>query len=269
MTDAVPVVDPGEMPPDGHRARSGPAGLGGLAVVLIGGEPNVGTAEVVARVARAGGHVLRVLEPRLVAGLVDPEVLDGCAAATTDVVLVDLDAGGDLDLVGRLRALRPDLHLLTVEGPDQAVDAACALDAGADDHLPWPFAPRLLAARLRVVARRRPLSGGRPSATALRYGDLVVEPVARRATLAGLPLALTRRELDLLLHLARNPRRVISREELLEHAWRSSSDWQGVATVTEHIRRLRPKLHRPPAVAPVIATVRGDGYRFDPPEPSR
>ena len=75
---------------------------------------------------------------------------------------------------------------------------------------------------------------------------------------------LTAKEFDLLLFLASSPRQVFSRQQLLQHVWSSSSEWQDQATVTEHVRRVRRKIEEDPDRPQRIRTVRGVGYRFDP-----
>lgn len=75
---------------------------------------------------------------------------------------------------------------------------------------------------------------------------------------------MTRREVELLCHLATHPRQTFSRHELLRTVWRSSSDWQSEATVTEHVRRLRTKIEAGPLKPTRIITLRGIGYRFEP-----
>ena len=101
-------------------------------------------------------------------------------------------------------------------------------------------------------------------APTLRYGELHINENTHEVHLGGALLELTTKEFALLAFLARSPRQVFSREQLLEHVWESSSEWQNEATVTEHIRRLRAKLEADPDKPRWITTVRGVGYRFEP-----
>ncbi|MCU1455885.1 MAG: two-component sensor histidine kinase [Acidimicrobiales bacterium] len=104
----------------------------------------------------------------------------------------------------------------------------------------------------------------------LRFGDLAIDLSSREVWLRQQPVELTRREFDLLSHLVLERGRTITREHLLEVAWSSSARWQTAATITEHVRRLRLKLEEDPSDPRLIVTVRGTGYRFDPPdEPHR
>jgi DNA-binding response OmpR family regulator len=111
-------------------------------------------------------------------------------------------------------------------------------------------------------------SGRRDRKTArgngLQYGPLRIDPVTREVEIDGVLITLTAKEFDLTLFLASAPRQVFSRQQLLEHVWSSSSDWQDEATVTEHIRRVRRKIESDPDHPRWITTVRGVGYRFEP-----
>jgi DNA-binding winged helix-turn-helix (wHTH) protein len=90
----------------------------------------------------------------------------------------------------------------------------------------------------------------------------VVDRTLHRVELDGETLDLTPKEFDLLAFLAASPDQVYSREELLEHVWGSTQDWQDPATVTEHVRRLRLKLEADPSNPRWLQTVRGVGYRL-------
>ena len=96
----------------------------------------------------------------------------------------------------------------------------------------------------------------------IELGRLVVDRTMHRVELDGELLDLTPKEFDLLAFLAASPDQVYSREELLEHVWGSTQDWQDPATVTEHVRRLRLKLEADPASPRWLQTVRGVGYRL-------
>ncbi len=98
----------------------------------------------------------------------------------------------------------------------------------------------------------------------LLFDDLHIDPQAREVTLGGRAVALTRREFDLLLFMARHPRQVFSKASLLEAVWSSDTTWQSEATVTEHVRRLRMKLGYGKSSSRGLTTVWGVGYRFEP-----
>ncbi len=115
-------------------------------------------------------------------------------------------------------------------------------------------------ARVEAVLRRTHPSGDEPELP-LRFGELEVHAAARRVLRAGEELALTQREFDLLLFLARHPARVFTREELMKRVWGFAS-YADTSTVTVHLRRLRTKIERDPARPCHVETVRGVGYRF-------
>jgi DNA-binding winged helix-turn-helix (wHTH) protein len=101
-----------------------------------------------------------------------------------------------------------------------------------------------------------------PATGRIELGRLVVDRTLHRVELDGQTLDLTPKEFDLLAFLAASPDQVYSREELLEHVWGSTQDWQDPATVTEHVRRLRLKLEADPSNPRWLQTVRGVGYRL-------
>jgi two-component system response regulator ResD len=177
-----------------------------------------------------------------------------------DVVVLDLGLP-DEDGLLLLRTVRAagDVAVVVVTGRGAEPDRVAGLELGADDYLVKPFSQRELSARIGAVLRRR-----RPAAPALlRFGPLVIDTEAREALVLERPIALTRREYDLLVFLARNPGRSYSHEQLLSAVWDSTSEWQSSSTVSEHVYRLRRKLRLADG-APRIATVHGVGYRFDP-----
>jgi DNA-binding response OmpR family regulator len=141
--------------------------------------------------------------------------------------------------------------------PDGSNDLfASVLRIGADDCAFVPTSASVLAARLAAVHRRsgRTVSGG--------DDWLVIDELAHSVSVHGSELRLTPIEFSLLAYLARHPRQVLTRDQLLSAVWASDAKWQSRATVTEHVRRLRLRLG---AAACTITTVYGIGYRFDPP----
>jgi DNA-binding response OmpR family regulator len=175
-----------------------------------------------------------------------------------DLMLPDVDG---LDVLSELRE-GSGVPTIIVSGRGDEADLVLGLRSGADDYVVKPFSPRELAARVHAVLRRATMAAGAPSH--LRFGDLEVDVEGRVVRIDGERVTLTRQEFDLLVAMATRPGRACTREELLEWAWGSSSDFQDPATVTEHVRRLRQKLDQSPGARVHIATVRGVGYRFDP-----
>jgi DNA-binding response OmpR family regulator len=154
--------------------------------------------------------------------------------------------------------------MLTARGEE--TDRIVGLELGADDYLTKPFSPRELAVRVRNLLRRAttPYAGiGQP----LEFGDVEINATTREIRKGGEPLKLTLKEFDLLTFLASHPRRVFSREQLMDQVWGYRSELD-TGTLTVHIRRLRAKIEADPRHPELIVTVWGVGYRFDPPQPA-
>jgi DNA-binding response OmpR family regulator len=147
--------------------------------------------------------------------------------------------------------------MLTARGEE--TDRIVGLELGADDYVTKPFSPRELAVRVRNVLRR---SG--PAAVEserLSFGPYVLDSAARELRLDGTLLKLTAKEFDLLWFLASHPRRVFSREQLMDGVWGYTTALD-TGTVTVHIRRLREKIEADPSRPRFLETVWGVGYRF-------
>lgn len=196
------------------------------------------------------------------------EASDGAAAldaferSSIDLVLLDLmlpEVHG-LEVLRRLRATADvPVILLTALGDER--DRVAGLELGADDYVVKPFSPREVAARVRSVLRR----SGRPeSPVTIEFGDVFLDVERRVVQRDGEDLELTRLEFELLVFLASNPGRVVSRDEALRSVWDSSPEWQDPATVTVHVRRLRQKLEVNPSEPVHLLTAYGIGYRFEP-----
>jgi DNA-binding response OmpR family regulator len=204
-------------------------------------------------------------------GFAVTEAGDGAAALAQieddrpDLVVLDLSLPGvgGLDVLRRVRdteGTSPPLPVIVLSGRSGETDRIIGLDLGADDYLVKPFSPGELAARVRSVLRRSRACG----AQAKPADGLWVDETSRDVTLDGCPVDLTAREFDLLAFLARHPRQVFTRAQLLHHVWGSDKGWQGEATVTEHVHRLRQKLGSAADGRPIVQTVRGVGYRMEP-----
>lgn len=187
----------------------------------------------------------------------------------TDLVVLDVSLGVDDGrmVLARIRE-SGDLPVILISGKGDTADRVLGLRLGADDFLPKPFSPVELVARVETILRRsraqRPAAPPAQSQDGLPDHGLRVNEVTREVTIDGQPVELTAKEFDLLAFLARSPRQVFSRGQLLEHVWSSRSEWQDEATVTEHVRRVRHKIEPDAAKPRWITTVRGVGYRFEP-----
>jgi DNA-binding response OmpR family regulator len=181
-------------------------------------------------------------------------------ALTPEIGLVILDLSlpgmGGLELLGRLRAERPDIPVLVLTARDALDQKVRALDLGADDYMTKPFALDELLARLRALTRR----SDQRSADAIEVGDLRLDLLSRRATRAGTAIELSTREFTLLEYLMRHPGQVLSRVQILATVWEYDFDPQS-NVVDVYVRYLRRKVDVPGAPS-LIETVRGTGYRF-------
>ena len=175
-----------------------------------------------------------------------------------DVMLPELDG---FSVLTKLRKER-DIPVILLTARTEEPDRVPGLELGADDYVVKPFSPRELVARVRSVLRRSAAVTTTPEV--LEFGDLVIDEQAREVSLRGAVVEMTPKEFDLIAFLARSPRQVFSRAQLLEHVWDSSADWQDPSTVTVHVRRLRRKLESDPENPRWITTVWGVGYRFEP-----
>jgi DNA-binding response OmpR family regulator len=174
-----------------------------------------------------------------------------------DVMLPGRDG---LDVCRWIRS-RSDLPIIMLTARGEEADRIVGLELGADDYVTKPFSPRELAVRVRNLLKRAstaPVLG--PS---MRFGEVELDADAREVRKAGTPLRLTLKEFDLLWFLASHPRRVYSREQLMESVWGYSSALD-TGTVTVHVRRLREKVEDDPSHPRHLETVWGAGYRFSP-----
>jgi two-component system, OmpR family, response regulator MtrA len=178
----------------------------------------------------------------------------------SDVVLIDIMLPG-LDGFEVCRSVRrtSDVPIVMVTARADTHDVVAGLEAGADDYLTKPFAPKELSARIRALMRR----ARKPDATTttMRFGDLEIIPDAGVVRRAGTELHLTKTEFRLLCELASSPGRVFSREVLLERVWGYGYFGDG-RLVDVHVRRLRTKIEADPANPRHVATVRGLGYKL-------
>jgi len=230
----------------------------------------------------AGGPVARVLvvddDPAirdlLTAGLAEdgyrvdtaPDVPTArtklASTPSPELVILDILLAGDdgLGLLGDIRRTS-SVPVILLTGKGRETDRIVGLKLGADDYVVKPFSLGELSARIESVLRR---ANPKPANPTRDFGRLAVDTATREVRVDGEVRETTAKEFDLLAFLVNSPRQVFSREQILDHVWGSSSEWQDSATVTEHIRRIRKKIEDDPDKPRWIATVRGVGYRFEP-----
>jgi len=224
-------------------------------VLVVDDEPTI--VEVVARYLERAGYRTRVAGDGL-------EAIDAVALDRPDLVVLDLMLPGldGLEVMRRLRGQGPGgipVILLTAKGEES--DRVIGLRLGADDYVVKPFSPAELIARVDAVLRRveAPTEHEEP----LDFGELVIDPAGRRVFVRDEEMALTQREFDVLLFMARHPGQVFSRHQLMDAVWQYSF-YSDTSTVTVHVRRLRAKIESDPSQPRYIQTVWGVGYRFQP-----
>lgn len=195
------------------------------------------------------------------------EALDLHDRIAPDLVVLDLSLpdGDGRDVCRELRR-RGEVPILMLTARGTETDRIIGLELGADDYVVKPFSGDEVIARIRAILRRAmrdATAAGPPPAS--RIGPLYVDPAARRATLDGEDLELSRKEFDLLERLVRDAGRVVTREDLMAEVW--DENWFGsTKTLDVHIGWLRRKLGDDPSSARFIHTVRGVGFRFSAPE---
>ena len=181
-----------------------------------------------------------------------------------DLVLLDIMLPGlsGREVLKRIRFRRPGLPVLMLTARDDMQNKVGALDSGADDYMTKPFAFEELLARMRALVRR----ADQPQASRLEAGDLQVDLLSRRVVRGGKQVEISAREFALLEYFMRHPGQVLSRQQILSAIWDYTFD-PGSNVVDVYVRYLRRKLDRR-GEASLISTVRGAGYRFEPPAPA-
>ena len=175
-----------------------------------------------------------------------------------DIMLPDLDG---LEVLRRMRAAGDDAPVLFLTAKDTVDDRVVGLTAGGDDYVTKPFSLEEVVARLRGLLRRSGRAVSDAVDPEIRVGDLVLNEESYEVTRAGRSIELTATEFELLRYLMRNPRRVLSKMQILDRVW--SYDFEGRSSIVEiYISYLRKKIDA--GQAPMIHTVRGVGYLIKP-----
>lgn len=178
-------------------------------------------------------------------------------AVVLDVMLPDMSG---LEVLGKLRDHLPGLPVLLLTARDAVEDRIAGLSAGGDDYVTKPFSLEEVVLRLRGLLRRNGISAADNTAQ-LIVGDLILDEDSHEVTRGGEAILLTTTEFEVLRFLMHNPRRVMSKTQILDHVW--SYDFGGRSNIVElYISYLRKKIDS--GRAPMIHTLRGAGYVLKP-----
>ena len=178
-------------------------------------------------------------------------------ALVLDMMLPDFDG---MEVMRRIRAEQPDVPVIFLTAKDGVTDRIAGLTAGGDDYVTKPFSLEEVIARLRGLLRRSGATTVRPD-TQIVVGDLILDEDSHEVTRGGEPVHLTATEFELLRFLMRNPKRVLSKAQILDRVW--NYDFGGQANVVElYISYLRKKIDA--NREPMIHTMRGAGYVLRP-----
>jgi DNA-binding response OmpR family regulator len=177
-----------------------------------------------------------------------------------DLMLPEVDG---LSLTRWLRD-RSNVPIIMLTARRAEADRIAGLEMGADDYVVKPFSPQELVSRVRAVMRRlgREQSEAEPE-RALSFDGLSIDPLSRVVRVQADEIELTAKEFDMLYLLARHPKQVFTREQLLDRVW-GGAQYIDPGTVTVHVRRLREKLELDPSKPTRLLTVWGVGYKFEP-----
>ncbi|HLF75511.1 MAG TPA: response regulator transcription factor [Anaerolineales bacterium] len=225
-------------------------------ILVVEDEPSI--AEVVSLyLKRAGYNVQTASDGKQAMNIFERQV--------PDFVILDLMLPG-IDGFSLTRWLRDrsNVPIIMLTARREEIDRIAGLEMGADDYVVKPFSPQELVSRVRAVFRRlgqeqvqaepeRPLS----------FSGLVIDPRSRVVTVEDADIELTVKEFDMLYLLARHPKQVFTRDQLLERVW-GGAQYIDPGTVTVHVRRLREKIEADPSRPTRLLTVWGVGYKFEP-----
>jgi DNA-binding response OmpR family regulator len=232
--------------------------VSGEKILVVDDEPSI--REIVSLYLKRSGFAVSTAADGQVA-------IDELARQSFDLVVLDLmlPKVDGLEITRRLRATS-QTPIIMLTARSEEIDRILGLEMGADDYVTKPFSPQELVSRVRAVLRRTQRAqqtildtGERP----LVYGALRIDPQKRLVEARGQEIMLTAREFDLLWLLARHPRQVFNRDQLLDLVW-GITEYIDASTITVHVRRLREKIEADPANPRYIQTMWGVGYKFEP-----
>ncbi|HVN53569.1 MAG TPA: response regulator transcription factor [Anaerolineaceae bacterium] len=224
-------------------------------ILVIEDEPSVG--EVVQLYLRRAGYAVSLVTN----GTAALKVLE---KQIPMLVILDLMLpGSDGWEITRWLRQRSDVPIIILTARREETERIAGLEMGADDYVVKPFSPQELVSRVRAVMRRVRAGEADTVEQSLAFDGLQIDPQTRLVSVDGEEKTLTVKEFDLLWLMARHPRQVFTRDQLLERIW-GLADYIDPGTVTVHIRRLREKIETDPSNPHYLQTVWGVGYKFEP-----
>jgi DNA-binding response OmpR family regulator len=224
-------------------------------ITIVEDEPSI--SEIVSLYLKRAGYTVSAYADGLTAS-------EALSRQLPDLVILDVMLPGvDGFVLTRQLRDRSDVPIILLTSRREEADRIAGLELGADDYVVKPFSPQELVSRVRAVLRRTRTSVEPITEHALTIGDLSINPQTRSVSLGGQEITLTAKEFDMLYYLARRPRQVFTRDQLLEGIW-GMAEYIDPGTVTVHIRRLREKIEKEPAAPAHLLTVWGVGYKYEP-----
>lgn len=228
-------------------------------ILLVDDEPAI--ADVVSLYLRRENWTVRVARD-------GQQALEAISEHLPALLILDLNLPKvhGLEILRQLRRDHAgDVLVIILTDQSQEQDRIHGLEMGADDYVPKPFSTAELVSRVKALLRRarKGHPGKEPGEKPLRFGDLSIDPVTRAVHVRGKAVTLTVTEFDLLYFLARHPRHVFTREQLLDKVW-GYSESPDANTVYVHMRRLRQKIEADPRQPLWLQTAWGTGYKFEP-----
>lgn len=195
--------------------------------------------------------------------------LDMAMAEKPDLIILDLMLPGmdGMDVCKTLRQEKVKTPIFMLTAKDDEFDKVLGLELGADDYLTKPFSPREVIARVKAILRRTNMNDLPEEVVkdeVIEIGELTIFPEKYEAALSGTKLELTPKEFELLLYLANNQGKVLSRHQLLDAVW--NYDFAGDSRIVDvHVSHLREKIETDTKQPVYIKTIRGFGYKLEKP----
>jgi len=224
-------------------------------ILVVEDEPSL--AEVVSLYLTRAGFIVQIaVDGKEAMKILEKKIPD---FIIMDLMLPEVDG---LSLTRWLRD-RSDVPIIMVTARREEIDRIAGLEMGADDYVVKPFSPQELVSRVRAVLRRTGRDqAGAESERVVAFDSITINPLTRGVTVKESQIELTAKEFDMLYLLARHPKQVFTRDQLLERVW-GGAEYIDPGTVTVHVRRLREKIEEDPSSPKHLLTVWGVGYKFE------